>query len=196
MNPICIFSDSITHSAYDSHGGRAERIKKQFQEEGDLVYVLGIDGDTSTELLKRLSGEAAARQPDLIVLAIGINDSVSYPHRGVQTLLPLFQENIIKILRIAKQFTNDLLVLGLTSVDETKTTPVPWNGWSYQNQRIREYDRALQEISNTEKVHYLPLFSLLSRDDLEDGLHPNDKGHQKIFETVKSQITKSLHTNI
>ncbi|MBI2103317.1 hypothetical protein HYT55_05725 [Candidatus Woesearchaeota archaeon] len=196
MTTICIFGDSITHGAGDSQGGWAERLKQFLQRKGDIVYVLGIDGDTSTGLLRRFACEATARQPDSIIFAIGINDTVYYPHRGVQTSPSQFQTNLQKLFRLAKHFTAQIIVLGLTPVDETKTTPVPWNGWSYDNQRIQQYDQILQESSQKEKVHYLKLFSLLSVDDLEDGLHPRDSGHQKIGEAVKSQITKYLHTNI
>ncbi len=42
-----------------------------------------------------------------------------------------------------------------------------------------------------EKVNYLKMPDLLDKEDLEDGLHPNSKGHQKLFLKVKDFLLKN-----
>lgn len=65
----------------------------------------------------------------------------------------------------------------------------------YDNNIISEYDRDLKLILNCDaelcknnKVKYIPMQNTLEKDDFIDGLHPNHKGHKKIFEYVIENI--------
>ena len=186
MTTLCIFGDSITQGSSDSQGGWAQRLKKYSENKSDKVHILGVDGATSSDLLQRFEVEASARRPDVIIFAIGINDSVYYLNKRAETSLSQFTENIKQLITLAKKFTNNIIFLGLTCVDERKTQPIPWNNWFYSNEKIKQYDLIIKETSQKEKIHYLELFSLLSTDDLVDGLHPSDRGHQKMFEKVET----------
>ncbi len=191
MISISIFGDSITQGVSDSQGGWAQRLKQDGKKKGVAVSVFGVDGDTSTGLLQRLEREASSTKPDVIIIAIGINDSM-YRDGRIETTLNRFKENIQRLISLTKKFTHKIIVLGLTGVDEKRTTPVPWNGWIYTNDKIKEYDSVLKEVSEKQNVQYLELFTLLSVEDLEDGLHPTDEGHRKIFEKVKSTLEGML----
>ncbi len=83
---ICVFGDSIVWGAYDpENGGWATLLRNYFEsadsppyfrEAGDVeVYNCGVSGDKTEDLLKRFEVEAQAREPNLIIFAIGINDS-------------------------------------------------------------------------------------------------------------------------
>ncbi len=75
---ICIFGDSITkgHCDYEE-GGWANRLKKYLEnkDSDNSVYNLGVDSDTTDNLLGRFDAEARTRDPEIIIFAIGINDS-------------------------------------------------------------------------------------------------------------------------
>ena len=105
-----------------------------------------------------------------------------------------FISNISKIIAIASTYTNNILILGLTNVIEERTTPILWNdNEMYFNDTIKEYDIALENYCNTNKVQYLKLFDVLQQIDFsDDGIHPNEKGHEKIFKAikVKGEISK------
>src|SRR5476651_375488 len=83
---ILIFGDSITWGAVDEDGGGwAQRIKQYVDKKtltpgyASSVYVLGVSGDTTEDLLKRFNSEVQSRLDDesnlMIVFAIGTNDS-------------------------------------------------------------------------------------------------------------------------
>lgn len=79
---ICIFGDSITYGGYDPiNGGWVTLLRNYFESKyGDIsTYNLGICGDDSTGLLKRLTAEATPRLPNIIVLAIGAFDTIRQP---------------------------------------------------------------------------------------------------------------------
>ncbi|MFH1461253.1 MAG: GDSL-type esterase/lipase family protein, partial [Patescibacteria group bacterium] len=77
---ICIFGASTAWGAWDSEqGGWTSRLKTYFHSqdyrEYVLLYNLGVSGDNTNDLLERFKPEAEAREPNLIIFAIGINDS-------------------------------------------------------------------------------------------------------------------------
>lgn len=190
---ILIFGDSITWGAYDpEQGGWATRLRNYFEEkDNDVnVYNLGISGDTTADLLNRVEVEAKSREPNLIIFAIGINDAqFIHSTNGLRVSPDEFQQNLAKLLSIGKKFIDKVVFLGLTRVDEPKTTPIPWNtDKSYTNENIERFDNVIKKFCEDNKLKFIPMENVVSNDDLIDGLHPNTKGHIKIFERMKSEI--------
>ena len=190
---IPIFGDSITWGAYDpEQGGWATRLRNYFEEQDNdvAVYNLGISGDTTADLLARIEVEAKSREPNLIIFAIGINDAqFIHSTNGLRVSPDEFQQNLAKLLALAKKFTNKVVFVGLTKVDESKTAPIPWNtAKSYTNENIERLDNVIKKFCEDTKLKFIPMESIVGNDDLIDGLHPNTKGHIKIFNQMKSEI--------
>ena len=190
---ILIFGDSITWGAYDpEQGGWATRLRNYFEEkDSDTdVYNLGISGDTTADLLERIEVEAKSREPNLIIFAIGINDAqFIHSTNCLRVSLDEFQQNLAKLLAITKKFTDRVVFVGLTRVDESKTTPIPWNtDKSYTNENIEQLDNVIKKFCEDNKLKFIPMESVVGSDDLIDGLHPNSKGHIKIFNRMKSEV--------
>ena len=190
---ILIFGDSITWGAYDpEQGGWATRLRNYFEEKDSNtnVYNLGISGDTTADLLERIETETKSREPNLIIFAIGINDAqFIHSTNGLRVSLDEFQQNLAKLLSVAKKFTDKVVFVGLTKVDESKTTPIPWNtDKSYTNENIKRLDSAIEKFCEDNKLKFIPMESVIGNDDLIDGLHPNTRGHIKMFERMKSEI--------
>lgn len=190
---ILIFGDSITWGAYDpEQGGWANRLRNYFEkQDNDIdVYNLGISGDTTADLLARIETEAKSREPNLIIFAIGINDAqFIHSTNSLRVSLDKFQQNLAKLFAIAKQYTDKVIFVGLTRVDESKTTPIPWNtDKSYTNENVERFDNAIEKFCEENKLKFVPMKSVVGNDDLIDGLHPNSGGHAKIFELMKSEI--------
>ncbi|PIT96571.1 hypothetical protein COT82_02490 [Candidatus Campbellbacteria bacterium CG10_big_fil_rev_8_21_14_0_10_35_52] len=74
-------------------------------------------------------------------------------------------------------------------MDESKTTPIPWNtDKSYTNENIKRLDNAIEKFCEDNKLKFIPMDGVVGNDDLIDGLHPNTKGHIKIFNRMKSEL--------
>lgn len=194
---ILIFGDSITWGAYDpEQGGWATRLRNYFEaQDKDIdVYNLGISGDTTADLLERIEVEAKSREPNLIIFAIGINDAqFIHSTNGLRVSLDEFQQNIAKLLSIAKKFTDKIVFVGLTIVDESKTTPCPGKpDESYTNENIKRLDKAIAKFCEASKLKFILMEGVVENDDLIDGLHPNTKGHIKIFNRMKSEVESIL----
>ena len=189
---ICIFGASSTQGFYDvEKGGWADRLKIYAYERSlstdDYfeVFNLGVSGNTSRDLLKRFYNEAKARNPTVIIISLGDNDS------GLKVPLDEYEMNMDKIFIQAKEITQNIIVLGTKKVNEKFTKPVPWNKEVYYiNEEIKKYDNRLKKLAEKHKIKYVPFFDELNEKDLEDGIHPNSKGHKKIFERVKDILIK------
>ncbi|TRZ64349.1 MAG: hypothetical protein D4Q79_01760, partial [Spirochaetia bacterium] len=85
-------------------------------------------------------------------------------------------------------FSEKIVFIGLTPVEESKTTPIPWNTDKfYKNEYIQKYDGIIKKVCEENNLSFVEVFERLKGNEnlSEDGLHPNSEGHQKIFEIVK-----------
>jgi len=166
-----------------------ERLKTYCFNENDEIeiYNLGISGDNTNNLIERFELECNAREPEIIIFSIGVNDStISIGTDNIPVSFEKFEENIYRLIELSKKFTDKIVFLGLKQADDSKTMLVPWhNTISYSNKNIKKYDDKLKEICDEKNVDYVYVFDLLSKENLEDGLHPNSKGHEKLFNLVK-----------
>lgn len=199
MKTIGVFGDSITWGANDYEGGGwVTRLRNYFQYKSlsvdkDIdVYNLGVSGDNTEDLLRRFDVETKAREPDTIIFAIGINDSqFLISKRDNRVPLDNFESNLYSMIKRSVDAGKNVIILGLTRVDESKTTPIPWNtDKEYKNEYIEKYNNILKKLSKEFGLKYVDVYDLLSNNDLSDGLHPNATGHKKIFEMVKSKLLK------
>jgi len=194
MTQILIFGDSITYGAFDKKGGWVERLKEKLMGKDILVYNLGVSGDTTIDLLDRFENETRARYDNdtTLILEIGINDSY---HSDITP--EMFENNIQELIKKAKKYSKKIVFLGLTPVDESKTNPLPWNKNAfYKNNKIQKYDNIIKEVCKRNSIHFIEISNNFAKTDykilLHDGLHPNTKGHEKIFEIVSKDLNKLI----
>lgn len=207
---IFVFGDSIVYGAYDKGGGWVEKLKIFYHSKmiphtkNYFVYNLGIPTDETTiEVLKRIEPEIKSRisarnlkKENIVIFGIGANDSqYLYSRKTLRISSRNFAFNIQKLIKKAQIFASNIVFTGLLPVDELRTTPVNWNkDRSYKNESIEKYNKILKSVCKDNKVYFIEIFESWIKLDykklLIDGLHPNSKGHQKIFETVKKFLAK------
>lgn len=180
---IGAWGDSITYGAGDAEAlGWVGRLRKESYEKDYGVYNRGICGDTTEDVLKRFDIEVSSIEPNFIILAVGINDS-KIPKGEKSNKIPFsaFQRNVEQLLAKAKSKSQKILVIGLTEVNE-KTIE---SSSTFTNEVIQKYDAYLREVANKEQVNFVNMQGVLDiQSDLEDGLHPNAKGYEKMFKTI------------
>lgn len=187
---ICLFGDSIAWGAWDPRGGGwGGRLRSYFETNNSdiFVYNCGVSGDNSTDLLKRFNAECKSRSPNIIIVAIGINDSYYYGTKSKPGVsIKKFQNNLQELINQAKKFTKQIIFFGLTSVDDSKTQPIPWETTIYHDsESTKLYDGKIKEVCEKNNLPFVSMLDLLDKSDLEDGVHPNTKGHKKMFLRIK-----------
>jgi len=187
----CIFGDSVVQAEYVKNSWPTllrEFLEEKYKNDWFDFFNLGIGGNTTYDILKRLKNECEARMSTQIVFGIGVNDSGYYKNSGDQ-IVPKekFAGNLGKIIEISKKFTSDITFVGLVLGDDSLLQPFPESsqGKSYSRDRVVEYDKALENVATENGCKYIYLFDKLNNGDFMDGLHPNEKGHNKMFEEIK-----------
>lgn len=210
MARILVFGASIIWGANDLEGGWVSRLRKYLDLQANIsdystyhasVYNLGISGDTTTELLNRIESEIKNRkwkdEESKTVFAIGINDAKFLSDKkNNQTEKKYFSKNLEKLVKIAKKSEKSIAFIGLTPVDESKTTPILWNkNSSYFNKYVQEYNNILKKFCEQNKIAFLDIFEQLNNQKfiktMDDGLHPGTKGHEMMYEIIKKFLAKN-----
>lgn len=191
---------------WDSKGGWATRLKCYFDAmmakapgfpDHDFYYMvfpLGIGDETTRNILERFEFETEKRMiwkttEEIFIFAIGSNDS---------TLLTSdeFERNVREIIKRARRFSNKIVFLDISPVNEELTMPVPWDDTFFSdNKSIEKFNNILFKITQEESVGFVSLYDDWKATDytklLADGMHPNDAGHEDIFNRVKDFIQKN-----
>ncbi len=211
MAQILVFGDSVSWGAWDREGGWVARLRKfldkrtlsvpEFHNTDFLmVYNLGISGDTSEWLLKRIEPEVKQRLKEkdrtIIIIAIGKNDSCFLESKNSFLAQPKqFEKNIKELISLSRKYSSKIVFVGTAMVDETKTTPIYWNkNMHCRNEYLHQYNEIIKSACAENKIRFIGLFEEFAKSDykklLEDGLHPNSEGHKMIFEIVKDFLLK------
>lgn len=194
---IVALGDSLIYGFGDPEGGGwVERLRRQWMQPdsaGHAVYNLGIRGDRLSQVGCRLEaefrnrGELRHRQPDLIILSVGVNDSarLGSPNARNFTDFSLFQADLTHLLDRACQLC-PVLFVGMTPVDESRMPFAEALYYSHADQH--RYKEATRIACAACKIPYLDVFEQwIEQDDWRsrlsaDGLHPNVKGYTALLQ--------------
>lgn len=200
-NKILVFGDSITYGQRDLEmGGWVNRVKLALAHDNSItschVFNMGISGQSTNEILERMDRECAGRVLDdannIIVIAAGINDSQIISGKLV-TEEDRFRSNVRELIDVAKDFTDQIIWLGLTPVDEERTNPVAWDKTrSWNNSLVEKYDNIISEICKECSVRYVYVFDQIDPETNEDGLHPSGVGHAVLADVMENVLMSYL----
>ena len=171
---ILFLGDSLT----EGYGVPAEKAypelvkKRLFTNLGKKVEIfnLGVSGSTTSSGLTRLKWITGQKKIKLMILALGANDGL----RGIP--LEKSRQNLVEIIRFAKEKQIKVILAGMK---------IPPNyGEDYRS----GFEKIFKDLANTHKVAFLPFLlkdvAGIKALNLPDGIHPNEKGHEIMAQTV------------
>ncbi|AZB10917.1 SGNH/GDSL hydrolase family protein [Chryseobacterium sp. G0162] len=200
------FGDSITYGEYDGvFGGWVDILKRyalqKFHEgNGDelILFNLGIGGETTEGLLKRMPTELRARNAadgNLVFISYGANDLAI--KEKVQIVNPeQFRNNIITAVQNAQQFSKDIYLVSILPISKNIDGIVVGSGKLRSNEEVIAYNDILKSIAGDYSLGYIDFHSALFKDKeiflSADGVHPNEKGYGMMAEIAIPIIEKYL----
>lgn len=200
------FGDSITYGEYDGvFGGWVDILKRyalqKFHEgNGDelILFNLGIGGETTEGLLKRMPTELSARNSadgNLVFISYGANDLAIKD--GMHIVEPeKFKENIKIAVQQAKQFSKDIYLVSILPIAKKIDGVVVGSGKLRTNEEVILYNQILKDIAAEDSLSYIDFYSALLADKeillSADGVHPNEKGYGMMAEVAIPIIEKYL----
>ncbi len=197
---IAIGDSSIYGYGDPVGGGWVERLRRQWmsiEDDGHVLYNLGVRGDGVKQVAARIEaefsrrGELRNRYPDVIILSVGINDSARLGRLDGKQYTPKeeFQQQIDRLVDVASQLC-PVLFVGMSPVNENK---MPFLDCFYYNHRDQyEYKKITKQICDLRNIPYLDIFDLwMAREEdwrrsqlANDGLHLNPQGYQNLLEDI------------
>lgn len=198
---ICCVGDSIANGYWCDRGlgwfGRLqERIARAAPKQFGFNN-LAQSGDRSWDVYHRICGEVLTRRPDMLIIAVGINDLIRWQSAdGPTDQSPTARaEAWHKILDVVSRHFTKTLVVGLLPSVESR---YPCTGWDdvtpmwHRNADTRAYNDDIARWSTRAGVAYLDIFSVFESRDyaslFEDGGHPTGAGHQVICDSVFAKL--------
>ncbi len=199
---IIFFGDSITESCRNlqdpSDLGEgyvkiaAGKLKLLYPDAELEILNRGVGGDRTAELLARVQKDVVAEKPDIVVLAIGVNDVWHRFLLGRETTLSQFTENYERLVKIVKGTGAKLLLLQpfvLNMEDKPRLRP-----------ELNKFNAVISEIAEREELTLIPLdeiFMGLTQDIKPeqfsvDGVHPTHRGCRYIADLVIKELKKYL----
>lgn len=202
---VLVFGDSITYGAWDTEAGWVERLKRDahkqtVQSQGSdklQIINLGIGGDSSSKILKRMPAEIEARYsaswPFMFIITFGANDERTNDGK-VETPIEQFEANISAIIALAKKHSEKIMFIGIPPIGKPV---VEFKGQEYSDERVKQHEQRLEAIVEEAGLTFVPIRPAFEQAGLDklysyDHIHPNDKGHQLIYETVKPKLEELL----
>lgn len=194
MSAVLFFGDSITYGEYDGvFGGYADILKRYSLAEfvGErakevTIYNLGVPGETSEGILKRLETEAKARisdRQDAVFLFYGANDLA---RKEEEYLVPIdhVADNISRTVDIALSFTQNVYIISILPISEHIAGKASPTGKVRLESDVIAYNNRLRQISNLKNIRYVNLYEDFSERKEKylsaDGVHPSGKGYRFI----------------
>jgi len=199
------FGDSITYGEYDGvFGGWVDILKRyalqKFHEGSDelILFNLGIGGESTEGLLKRMPHELSARNAadgNIVFIGYGANDLAVKD--GEQIVDPeKFRNNIKTAVEYAKQFSSDIYLVSILPFSQKVDGVVAASGKLRINEDVIRYNQILQHIATENSLIYIDFYTAFLEDReillFEDGVHPNEKGYGMMAEIAIPIIEKYL----
>ena len=198
---IVALGDSLVYGFGDPEGGGwVERLRRTWmlpESAGHVLYNLGVRGDRTAQVAKRLEaefrnrGELRNRVPDIIILSVGVNDSarVGRPDGKNYTNFVYFEEQLTSLLQQAQKLC-PVLFVGMVPVNETKMPFLDCLYYNHDDQHL--YKEATRLACRKQGIPYLDIFDKwMEQPEIwrinrlsSDGLHPNTLGYQTLLEDV------------
>lgn len=208
---VLVFGDSTTQGFWDTEGGWVARLRKHYdaRQLEDLsnrneptIFNLGISGGRSDTILARFDAETAARDNGeelIIIVCTGLNDSYREGQDRFKSNPEQYETNLRELAHKAKKHSDKILFVGLIAPDENKTMPVFWKDIYYIRERVKLFEGIMQKVAEEKGISFVPIFEKFkyqaeNQNLWTDGLHPNNDGHELIYQLVRPELEKIINT--
>lgn len=154
-------------------------LQRKLEAEGYRYKVInaGVSGETTSGTLSRLEW-VLTMNPDIVVLEIGANDGL----RGIDPAVP--EKNLKEMVRVLKEQNVIIVFAGMKMV---------WNlGPAY----VKQFNAIYPEIADENDLIFMPFFledvATNRQLNLDDGLHPNEKGYEVVVENIYPYVIEAI----
>ena len=176
------------------------------------VFNAGVGGNNTDDARLRFQTDVLNRNPDVVILQFGINDSAidvwkQPPADQPRVPLKQYESNLRYFITSLKKRGVNVLLMTPNPLRWTSRLKALYDKAPYEpqnpdgmNQLLRLYTQTARKVALTEKVtlvdvakafeHYADDGRQSMDDLLLDGMHPNQQGHQLIADLLSPRIVE------
>ena len=181
-NKIVLFGDSLMAG----YGLQAEHhlsrvLENSLTSQGFTVKVVNasVSGDTSAGGLNRINWTLSEEDIDILILGLGANDML----RGIHPKET--EKNLNKMIKLSLDKKINVILAGMIAPN------------SYGRNYKKKFDKLYKSLSDKYNLSFIPFLlegvALKPEFNLQDGMHPNEKGVKIISKTIEKKIIKLLN---
>ena len=210
---IVVFGDSTTatRGKLDIYANRLARELPAKRIKAEIINA-GVGGNTTQMAMARFERDVLAKNPDLVVIQFGINDSAidvwkTPPATEPRISKGKYIQNLEKFIEILKARKCKVILMTPNQMCWTQRLKENYGKPPYNtadpdgfNVTLREYAQAVRETAEKHKVPLVDVYAAyLAYGKIEnqsvnnlllDGMHPNDKGHRIVAGLLIPEIVK------
>nr|WKN37731.1 SGNH/GDSL hydrolase family protein [Tunicatimonas sp. TK19036] len=191
---VIFFGDSIT-AAGDQPGGYIDLMRQQIDTSRYELIGAGIGGNKVTDLQERMQTDVLSKNPDIVVIYIGINDVWHfYEFEGTTgTEIERYEEGLRDLVRDISGMGSEVILATPTVIGEDPDSE------EEVNQQLEKYAQVVRDVAQDTDTRLCDLraeMSTLLRETntskkyqgvlTSDGVHMNEKGNQFLAEQLQS----------
>ena len=183
---IVFFGDSITEMGVQA-GGYVSIIKKSLDSTKYDIVGAGIGGNKVYDLYLRLEDDVLSKNPDLVVIYVGVNDVWHKQSSGTGTDQNKFVKFYQALIKKISATGAKLVLVTPAAIGEKK------NGANELDQELDKYAGEIRKLAAEHNIPLVDLRSLFTAHEMAnnpqdvakgilttDGVHLNDKGNQLV----------------
>jgi len=191
-------------------------LREELPAKGLAVEVVnaGIGGNTTRMALARFQSDVLDRQPDLVVIQFGINDSAidvwrDPPATGPRVPQEEYVQNLEKMVEALQARQCRVILMTPNPIRWTERLRIVYGKPPYKpedpdgfNLLLRNYAQEVRRIAAERKAPLVDVYAAheaygavkgQNADDLLlDGMHPNDKGQRLVADLLMAEIVKMV----
>jgi acyl-CoA thioesterase-1 len=159
------------------------------------VINAGIGGNTTADGLARFERDVLDRDPDVVVLMFGLNDSwIDNGKSSSRLTVDQYRENLLRMIVTLRDLERQVVLM----------TPNPAIAPQYDPQRnrtLRPYVDAVRQLARQQQLELVDLYAYFGELGLEgvdlnslftDAMHPNPAGQKQIAELLAPRLRELL----
>ncbi|MGZ8554459.1 MAG: SGNH/GDSL hydrolase family protein [Chitinophagaceae bacterium] len=191
---IVFFGDSITQAGVDK-GGYIDRIQnfinqRSLQQKYELAGA-GISGNKVYDLYLRMEEDVLAKNPQTVVIYVGINDVWHKTSHGTGTELDRYEKFYVAIIKKLQAKNIKVAVCTPSVIGEKK------NGANPQDADLEKYSAVIRRLASTYNCTLIDLRAAFAQYENEnntgdkesgiltsDRVHLNEKGNQLVADIM------------
>lgn len=182
---------------------RVRRWPEELLKSSSTVANLGVEGQTSSQVLYRFMNYLETATPSLVILEVGINDLkiIGLDDRLASSITQQYYGNIEQIIHLCRVRNIRIILINIFTVGKIELTRrLVWN--NAVSEALNAANLALKSYSDDDVIFYFDANAILSyngrsvRPEYQDDfLHINAKGYEALSSSLQELITKVKYHN-